>query len=65
MSAWQVAFPILLARLEVILKNFVTEQSLSISETGERALISDVMCVLEVREVMLTCGTHDSRGVYA
>ena len=43
------ALPVLLARLEVILKDFIVEQSLSISETGERALISDVMCVLEVR----------------
>jgi len=45
----QVALPILLARMEVILKEFLVEQSLSISESGERAMISDVMCVLEVR----------------
>ena len=59
------AFPILLARLEVILRDFVVEQSLTISETGERALISDVMCVLEVREPMLTCSCHDTWGLSA
>ena len=41
----------LLARMEVILEEFLVEQSLSISESGERALMSDVMCVLEVRVV--------------
>ena len=46
------ALPILLARMMTILKDFVVEQSLSISETGERALISDVMCVLEVRRAI-------------
>ena len=51
----QVALPVLLARMEVILREFLVEQSLSISESGERALMSDVMCVLEVRYARVCC----------
>lgn len=44
----QIAFPILLARAQQILKTYAAEQCIAATETLGRGSMADVMCVLEV-----------------